>query len=380
MKMLKSMIAVALMMLCSSTYAQKTFEQEATEQGYYTYPYHFLQLQGGISTVFTNMPACDLLKPTVTIGYGYFFTPVIGVRVNANGWQSKSGFGDTHTCYQYKYINGNADLLVNMTNLIFPKRSCKWLNFNLVGGVGVNYAWGNNDFNALTYNNPLVTNDDISNAWGESKTRNSLISGNVRLGAIVDFAISKHWNVGAEVDFNNLSDQFNSKYSGKRDWMMTAQVSLTYKFGHKKYVAPEPEPIVVPEPEPEPEPIVVPEPEPEPAPVEVKLAEFDGQIFFNINKTVPTVAEQAKIKLVADFLKSHPKNFCEIYGYADVKTGNARINQKLSEGRLDYVIEALKKEGVAFDQIKKVAYGDTVQPFAENEKNRVVTIKIMELK
>jgi hypothetical protein len=35
----------------------------------------------------------------------------------------------------------------------------------------------------------------------------------------------------------------------------------------------------------------------------------------------------------------------------------------------------LKKKGVPAGQIKSAAYGDTVQPFSENDKNRCVIIE-----
>ena len=58
---------------------------------------------------------------------------------------------------------------------------------------------------------------------------------NIRAGLLFDYDIMKNVSVGAEFDFNNVSDRFDSRYSGSSDWMATGQISVTYKFGHKAY-------------------------------------------------------------------------------------------------------------------------------------------------
>ena len=60
-----------------------------------------------------------------------------------------------------------------------------------------------------------------------------------------------------------------------------------------------------------------------------------------------------------------------ITGYADKKTGNARINDRLSKQRSAAVSEALQAKGIAASRIVTDAKGDTVQPFSVNEENRV---------
>ena len=58
-------------------------------------------------------------------------------------------------------------------------------------------------------------------------------------------------------------------------------------------------------------------------------------------------------------------------GYADVNTGNAKINSKLSEKRANNVAEALKAKGIAANRITIDYKGDTVQPYNTPEENRV---------
>ena len=67
-----------------------------------------------------------------------------------------------------------------------------------------------------------------------------------------------------------------------------------------------------------------------------------------------------------------------IAGHADKGTGNKRINQRLSEERAAVVKAFLLERGIAESRIVSVeANGDRVQPFEENDLNRVTisTIK-----
>ena len=66
-----------------------------------------------------------------------------------------------------------------------------------------------------------------------------------------------------------------------------------------------------------------------------------------------------------------------IVGYADEQTGNAKINMSLSQRRAEAVKKALiDNYGVSADNIVIDYKGDTVQPFATNEWNRVAIIDI----
>ena len=64
--------------------------------------------------------------------------------------------------------------------------------------------------------------------------------------------------------------------------------------------------------------------------------------------------------------------------YADAGTGNNRINDRLAAQRADVVVKALKEQyNIAAERISYDSHGSRVQPFAENDLNRV-TICIAE--
>lgn len=104
-------------------------------------------------------------------------------------------------------------------------------------------------------------------------------------------------------------------------------------------------------------------------PVKVNL----DPVFFRLDKSIIDPAQEIKVQKAAEFLKSNPNAKLNVVGYADVKTGNPRYNMGLSERRTRAVAAQLvKKYGISSDRLILDWKGDTVQPFAINEKNRVV--------
>jgi outer membrane protein OmpA-like peptidoglycan-associated protein len=84
------------------------------------------------------------------------------------------------------------------------------------------------------------------------------------------------------------------------------------------------------------------------------------------------------VKDIADYMQKYPKSKVVVTGYADAGTGNDRINDRLAAGRADVVVKALKEQyGISADRITYDSKGSRVQPFAENDMNRV-TICIAE--
>lgn len=65
-----------------------------------------------------------------------------------------------------------------------------------------------------------------------------------------------------------------------------------------------------------------------------------------------------------------------VNGYADKQTGSARVNQLLSEKRVKTVVDLLVKAGAKEENIESAAHGATIQLFDGAAKNRVVTIEL----
>ncbi|MBP5278262.1 MAG: OmpA family protein, partial [Prevotella sp.] len=159
------------------------------------------------------------------------------------------------------------------------------------------------------------------------------------------------------------------------DWQVQALVGVTFRFGMKKKPVPVPEPVVyeepAPAPKPEPKPIVKPEPKPQPKPV-VKDEPLYEVFYYNIRLSDPD-PDKILNRIVAWHSK-YPKKTISISGYADKGTGNPKINQGYAKARAEKVANALYNKGVAREVMVVNSYGDTVQPFEENDRNRCVIV------
>ena len=104
----------------------------------------------------------------------------------------------------------------------------------------------------------------------------------------------------------------------------------------------------------------------------IKVEPLRKDIFFTISNTTVSRAELPKVEDIAAYLNKYPNAKVTITGYADKGTGSAKINEKLAKKRSEIVAELLQnKFGIASDRIKVESKGDSVQPFEQNDLNRV---------
>jgi len=361
MKRIKFLIAAALCLFTTSAMAQ-------TSEPQYVFKKHwFLQLQGGAQHTLGETKFKNLISPNAQVALGYQFSPVIGLRLQANGWQSKGGWNGYDTGftakYKWNYVAPGLDVMFNLSNLICgwnPKRVMNWTAF--LGG-GANIAFKNDEVQTIASGLQNLSNYNLEYLWSGTKVRAF-----GRAGLAVDFRLSDVVSLGLEGNANILNDKYNSKKADNPDWYFNALVGLKINLG-KPYtviapVVPEPEPVV----EPEPQPVV----QPTPKPVVVAPDTLTRNVFFTINVTTPSAKEEQKVKEVANFMKAHPKTKVKITGYADAGTGNDAINDKLAAQRADCVAKELQeKYGIDANRITRDSHGARIQPFAENDLNRV---------
>lgn len=163
----------------------------------------------------------ELVSPAAALYAGHRFSPVWGMRFGLSGWQSKGAWVSPESVYQYKYLQGNVDVTLDLANLFGKFNYRRTVNPYLFAGVGVNGAFGNDEANAL---------DDqgytLQNVWSGSKV---FVAG--RLGLGVDFRFSDCVSFGVELNTNMLSDKYNSKKAGNLDWQFNALAGFTFRFG-----------------------------------------------------------------------------------------------------------------------------------------------------
>ena len=348
------------MLTVSSTMAFAQ-EQRIKEEGKTVFnPHWFMQVQAGAAHTIGEAKFTDLISPAAVLNVGYKFAPAFGARIGVSGWQAKGGWVTPEQAYQYKYLQGNLDIMADLSTLFCGFNPNRVFNGYLFAGVGFNHGFDNDEANALdtrTY--------EMQYLWQDKQ---NLVAGRMGLGC--DLRLNDRLAINIEGNANILSDKFNSKKAGNCDWQFNVLVGLNIKFG-KSYTktAPiyyEPEPVVE---QPKSEPVVE-KPQPKPEPV-VVVEPMKQNIFFALNSAKIQDDQQAKITSLVEYMEKNPATKVSITGYADKETGNPRINKALSEKRANNVAQALKSRGIAADRIVADYKGDTVQPYGVPEKNRV---------
>ena len=372
MKMKKAILSCLMLVAGLTASAQ---EQKGTTE-YVFEPHWYVQVQPlGVQYTLGERDFKDLLSYNVQATVGRQFTKLWGARLAINAWQSKAGSKyesyNKEYGWKWKYVAPSIDGTLNLSNLIAGFNPNRVFNLTAFAGLGLNIGFSNGDADAantqIKTDLALTNYEPLAYLWDGTKVR---LFGQFGLNG--DFKINDAWSINVELAANTLSDKYNSKKAGNWDWYFNALAGIKYNFG-KTYStrfipAPEPEIRYV-------EKIVekiVEVPAPAPAETAATAAEpLRRDIFFQIGRTVIRKSEQQKVKDVVEYLKANPEAKVNVTGYADAGTGNDRINDRLAAGRADVVVKALKKAGIAASRISYDSKGARVQPFADNDSNRV---------
>jgi len=366
--------ALALGMMSASAQEQQTVEVFN--------PHWYVQLQGGAQYTLGERDFSDLISPNVQVGVGYNFNPIVGARLSVNAWQSKAGstIAGVEKGWKWKYVAPTLDVTFNLSNAICGYKAERFFNFGIFAGIGANIGFDNDEanevngyFNGLYPSNTYRPNADqwLRYIWDGTKVR---LTG--RAGITADFRINDRFSAGLEVQANMLSDHYNSKKAPNPDFYFNALAGVKINLGstHTTKIV-EPcnkviEKIVE-------VPKIVEKIVEVPAPSANKAATVEEEplketFFYAIRLSDPTA--NATIDKIVAWCNKYPAKGISISGYADKGTGNPKINQGYAKQRADKVAKILQQRGVAASRMTVNSYGDTVQPFPENDKNRCVIV------
>ena len=393
MKLKKIIISAALLAGCFNASAQQAAGQAAEQTAQKTVetfaPHWFVQGQIGGQYTLGEVGFGDLLSGNFQVAGGYNFTPVWGLRLAINTWQSKGGtdlnyLGLGNKTWKYNYISPTIDATCDLTNWILGYKANRVCNFGLLAGLGLNIAWNNDDAIALrndiapmpiSKTQTMPMEHQMTLLWSGTKTR---FVG--RVGAYVDFKVSRRVDLGLELNCNTTTDAYNSKHARNADWYFNALAGVKVRLGKvTKAVEAKEEPTVVEkvvekivEVPVEVEKIVYKEPE------TPKRETLRRDIFFTLRGSEVSRTEMTKVEDVATYLNKYPEAKVSVTGYADRRTGNPRLNIGYAQKRAQVVADLLTKRfGISPSRISVDSKGDTVQPYEQNDLNRV-TICIAE--
>lgn len=342
----------------------------------------FIQIQGGGSVTFSDYHKrtdfTDFLSPHVALSVGNWFAPIMGARIQANGWESRNYDYLIDDNFKVKYIQANVDALFNISNMLSPSNPNK--GFNVVGILGVGYAHG-----------------------FKNKDRNIGASNYVvpRAGLQFNFRVSDVIGINIEGTGNLFPDSFNGISQGtKYDGTLNVMAGLNFKLGKQgyevvNYIDPAEiralqdevnrQKLLVSETqgtvldrdrqisqlksELDAKPKVVVEQET----VELEEVVMNAVVVFKLGKSTLQDNQEINIYNAAKFFQDNPNYDMIITGYADKATGSAAVNQRLSEQRAEAVKKIMiDKYGITANRITTQASGDKEQPFQIDAWNRVV--------
>ena len=376
MNIKKTLLSCLLMLGFVSASAQ---EPELKTE-YVFNPHWYVQVQPlGAQYTLGELDFSDLTSYNLQVAVGYQFDKIWGARLAVNGWQSKGGteyFNPDQTYkWKWKYVSPTLDLTANLSNLVCGYNPTRLFNLSAFVGVGANIGFDNGE--AKEVKRTVLqrqsrdffagNNVPMDYVWGGVKTR---FVGQV--GLMGDFRLSDKVSVGLEVAANTLSDHYNSKSAKNADWYFNALAGVKINLGssystrevkgcESRVVEKIVEKVVE-------KPVYI----DKIVEVEKKAEPLRRDVFFSINSSRIATTETQKIQDIVNYLNANPNAKVTITGYADKGTGNAKINERLGRERAKIVTDRLVKQyKVDPSRIITDSKGDTEQPFAENDKNRV---------
>jgi hypothetical protein len=391
----------------------------------------FISLNGGAAILSSEetryMDLKDQIKPTVGLAIGKWFSPVWGLRLSATGsklqgfaiWnpganpsdpRTGSGHGSWFIGTDYPVADVN---LGNPTNtyvnafggpgteaaraLIYERflEGGKYLQLSEGPGYtyDVTYVGASVDFllnlkNMFTpYNHKAFFNPVLYAGVGYARTlkekeRTTVNSMMGKFGLQLNFRLSDRWDFFADAQALMLPEYFDRRVGDNmiQDYVFNATAGFTYRFNFRHFIkAPvfdtreldalnreinelRNRELVCP-------PVVV-------CPPAQKVVEKEQvlltPVFFTLDSYVVRDNQLISIAKAAQFLIANPGVRIQIAAYADRNTGNPAHNMRLSQNRANAVANVLAdKFGIERRRLEITYFGDTVQPFEENDWNRV---------
>lgn len=316
-----------------------------------------------------------------SVAIGKWFTPGIGLRTKFNGIWGRSVISQDKKVNANKYWTLNEQVLFNLSNMIVGYNPNRLWDLIPYASIGVNRNMSYNSYAA---------------AWG--------------IGILNEFKLNKKFAINLDVNYNffmSRSDGYQrllmgAKQYGHRtlkgvfanhDRNLNVEIGVTYNLGKASWDAvPDVDAIKA----------------MYAAQIDAlnasladanaenarlkdqiknhKCPEVGGQtvtvkevvsapvsVFFNLGKSkIASQKDILNLQAVADAAKANNAKIA-VTGYADSKTGNANINQSLSQKRAEAVADALVNMGVDRANIETSAAGgvDTLSPISFNRRATV---------
>ncbi len=341
----------------------------------------FIQIGAGINSPFVEnkLPNGDQkhhLAVAYNFGFGKWFSPYLGWRLSFLGGPMH---WDNEVYSKAKYVNANLDFMWDMFNSLGGVNSKRVFSIVPFVGLGGTFTW---DYKPV--------NSNIHNDHGQAKQNSWTLP--VSAGLQLRFRLCKYVDFFAEGRAQFYGDNFNNYvYGDPVDISLSAVGGFTFYIGGRDFKSYNPCDYLgyinnlnnqvndlrgelattaaalaaaeaqLPCPEVE-EVVAVNEPAP-----------LMATVRFTINSAKISDQEKVNVYNIAKWMKDNPDQCVAIVGYADKDTGTSDYNMTLSKRRAQAVNDMLVNTyGINPDRLSIQAEGSNVQPYDENNWNRIV--------
>ncbi|KAA6302635.1 MAG: Outer membrane protein 40 [Candidatus Ordinivivax streblomastigis] len=295
--------------------------------------------------------------PSAGLAVGKWYSPVWGLRFDVDYGTVESFNEKAISNGGARFYAGTGNFLLNLKNLFLPYNPEGFFNPVLNIGTGLlNVDRKKGNVNNVAEKIGLQLNFRLNDAWDL-------------------FIDGQSWFLPKNFDNNEFGTFKNT------DVVTTGTIGATYHFNYRHFIkAPFYDQDAIDALNQEindlrnrPIPVCPPVVECPPAKVVTPSAKIElDPVFFSINCAIVRDNQLINVAKAAEYLLSHADAKLELASYADKNTGTAQYNLQLSKKRSDSVAKVLiEKFGIVKDRLILKYYGDTVQPFADNDANRV---------
>lgn len=364
----KGMLALAVCLMAMPAQAQQDKRLKDN------YPYGFLSAAGGgLWTIDSNLPTGrNRFTPMGQVGVGGMFCPYVGLRATFDVGAEKLLVDGEKTKKTYLYTN--FDGLIDITNFFYGARP-HTLHLYGLGGVGLGTLPTESRTTSFPYNVRAGGQLEarINQSWGVYVEALGVKRNNVpqptkkwqvqtMLGVKYCFTGKANYKAdmnssSAMQDYYNAQNAVNANAAeaAAREKAQREAAARAAAEAAAKKAAAEKEAAAR-------------------AADEKRLVCQPINIFFELGKTNVDATDK-QLTRIANYVKQYPDTKVYVTGYADAGTGTAEVNRQVSKSRANAVAAALTKQyGIQSKNIVVDYKGDTVQPFANNDDNRVVIV------
>ncbi|MEG1611060.1 MAG: OmpA family protein [Alistipes sp.] len=319
------------------------------------------------------------LAPALDIAFGKWITPSVAVRIQysglkAKGWTmyesiyAKEAVGDGMFKEKFGVMNLHADVMWNISNAIGGYKECRTWDFVPFVGAGWALSYGDHHKNSLGVTVGLLNEVRLCRLVDltiearhlfvaerfDGVVRGSKSEGmtSVTLGLSFNLGSRRFKRIAPPIDVTNYEKQIET-LAGSNELLNDKAAQLAAELEAAKNLKPQ---VIE---------------------GDTKIVASPVALFFKINKATLDEKELTNLDFyVKNAIRLDKEKVFTLIGSADKDTGNATINQKLSEKRMQYVHNLLiTKYGVSEDRLKTRADGDRHNRFSAAELNRVVVVE-----